>query len=524
MKKRIILGFILACTIAISACGVKKDVGNLTDNGSDADKSENALFDAFQDEETQVNELPDNHTLVEVKSNGDNPAEDTYVFINSDNVIELSGFGEMGMQFYNGVIEAETIDGEEVLVDINGNIVASLKDYKFVYRINGTNDYFKVTDRETELEGVIDNKGNIIVPCEYEDITFPWSSETNGFAITAKTGDLTDVYTSQGYMLADDVLIDEYACNYHKDIKDDYGIIDFSELTDGKVRYFSEATGKEIVSAIDGWEIHGIDVNNRISSIENIDTGEKRIVIMNEDYSEWSEISEWEDMRYYTVNVIDGKYLFNAENEHKLFDDKGQLLAVFEMQTIPGKDSLGNEIIFGKGEDKCVLWDANGTEIKALEGIYFQYYASEGMFAGYPIVNGEVTKVVNMYDLDGNIVFENVKNFWTPECGYWNKNGDYIIDRVSLLTLDNDKILAKTEEMEAYQEIGEGEEWDNNFYGYIVFEKDNELIIRDKKMTEVGRISSEAYPLFFSATYMLEIDGTKKYYSCKGEFIIEQSE
>lgn len=528
MKKRIVVGMLLALVLLLSACATPEGVQTANGKTDTASEEQGGLFENLieevQEESKDEQNISSHYYQVSAQKDSANPKNNTFIYVNAEEVITITGFERIDPYMYNGVAVAETTEGEDVLIDKHGNIIASMKDYSYIYRIITYSDYFKVTNRETGLEGVVDCTGKVILPCEYEDITFPWDrSGRNSFVIMAQKENVVSFYTKEGIKLAETTANEDADAFYHKVLNEDYAYI-VVHYDRSNREWFSEKTGEPVFVKDDVWDITGIDETNRIASRKSHETNGTRMFILNEDFTIGAEMIGWESYGYTGEIVADGRWLLIGRDEWKLFDDNGQVVKDFEVETKGALDQDGNMVCFSLYEDKCVLWDRDGKEIRTIDGVKFSYFTENGYFCGKPVTNGTVSETVNLYNFKGEIVHGNIKSVFR-QIGYgWQSNGESKEYGVYEMEMADGSKYYKTENGEEFHKAIEGETFAEVYMGYPVFINGEEKIIRDDNLEEIFRISSNASVEYMSGCYMEELNGVKKYYSYKGELLAEAQE
>jgi hypothetical protein len=207
----------------------------------------------------------------------------------------------------------------------------------------------------------------------------------------------------------------------------------------------------------------------------------------------------------------------------KLFDEKGKVVFDFEKPTYTSTDEKGNTIFITEDEDKCIIRDKNCKEITTIENVVYAHSSGGGYFCGNPIVDGEESNTENVYDLNGKLIFEDVREFYYSGRDFYNKEGKLVKDKVLIVKLNDDSLFVKTKEMKDFQKMDEGEHCNGMYMGYVLFQKDGEYIIRDKNLKEVGRLTDSAWTHDTFGLFISDEDGVRKYYNCKGDVLLEIS-
>lgn len=518
MKKRLLVGMLILGTAFFVACSAKEtDKGIANQNNSQTEEN-GKLFDALSDLKEDKADYVKNYICVKETLDSNNPENNEFTFAGADEIFTIKGFDNI-YSFYGGIAEAEK-NGEDVLIDTNGDIICSLEKYRYLHRIISYSDSFKVIDRESDLEGVIDRTGKEIVACIYDEITFPWKQDIMDYVIQAKKGDLTDVYTAEGILLVENCNIDEYGVNLDRTPTEKYGVVVISP-DDGNTQYYAEKTGERILDFGDEWSGSGINPTAKTVSLVNTETNEHALFLINEDYTQWVKVEDYNAFGNYKCEKINDYWLFSSDRVNMLYNAQGQLVADFGMKTVIGQDLNGNIVYMGIGEDKCIIFDENAKEMKQFTDIGFHYGYRE-FFCASPIVNGEKSSVKNIYNYDGEIVFEDIDSAIYYTGRYLNADFGFIEDDIYIVTSMNGQKFAKTQDADSFVELSADEEYCGIYMGYPTFKNSSEYVIRDKALNEVGRVDINAYQhSLFGLYYMDKGDGVVDYYSYKGEFLAE---
>ena len=501
--------------VGLTACGE----GANSDNAKDTDnqqvfekEEEGGLFDNLFEKKENKDGYREDYSFVKIYLNEEAPEKSERVFVGIEDTFTMSGFKNLN-NFYGGVAIATNINNEVVLIDRKGKEITQSGKYSRIARIFDNSDLYEVIDTESERYGVIDKTGKVIVPCEYDSISHSDREHINDFICIGEKDGLLTVYSRDGRKIVDNLSDEVYEVDYFQN--DEYGIIEiFAEHGDDRM-WYSEKTGKLLFDN-EQWFVNYIDANNRILVIHDMSSDEEHMMLLNEDLSDWVEASGWEGST--TVSMVDEKWLII----NQLFDDKGKLVFDFGMRAYESRDKDGNTIFIGDGEDKCVIWDENCKEIKTIENIAYAYSSDAGYFGGYPIVDGKKSRAKNVYDLDGNLLYEDYSYFFDGGIGYYNNDGILITHDMITIEMSDGTVYIKTGEMDDFEKVPEGEVWNYSSKGYLTFKRGDELVIRDRNFNEVGKMNINVKKDVFFDFYVETVDNVKKYYNCRGEFLVEK--
>lgn len=517
-----LLSMVLA--FGLTACG--KDAGS--DNAKDADsqqvsekEDEGGFFDKLVNKKEDKEGYRENYYQVNAEYNSENPEKNKFTYASSTETFTMTGFRKIG-NFYGGVAEAEKQDGELILIDKNGKEITQAGKYSWMDRIKDDKDYFEARDAETNLHGLIDKKGKVIVPFEYDNIKYRYGSNMMDFVIKAVKDDLMAVYTVEGKKIVDNISAENYEADYFAGPEGEYGIIYvYDYRTDSRdAKLYSEKTGEVLLE--EGWYFYELYSEERFAKISNSSIGEMRLVFLNEDSTALIELAEGADDLRADATFIDDKWLLEGDYVHALYDEKGKQVFDFGMHTRAYQDEKGNTVFISKGEGKCIIRDKNCKEICTVENVEYGYSFGGGYFCGYPIVDGEVSREKNFYDMNGNLIYENIAGLTDGSGSYHSKAGNVVEDKAVIVDMLDGSKCIKTPEMKEF--IQTTNEWTGYFMGYPTFETEEEIIICDKNLKEIARISNEARRDYTFGIYIEKVDGACKYYSCKGELLYEKEE
>ncbi len=511
MKRKVFLSVLLSLvlTFGLTACG--GDAPSDSQQVSEKEE-EGGFFDKLVDKKEDKEGYREDYSFIKVNLNEEAPEKSESVFVGVEDTFTISGFRNIN-NFYGGVAVAWNKNNEVVLIDRKGEQITQAGKYSRISRIFNNSDYYEVIDAETERYGVIDRTGKEIVPCEYDSISHSDRDDINDFICIGEKDGLLTVYSRDGRKIVDNLSEEENNIYYYQN--GEYGLVEVYNDNASSRLFYSEKTGKLLFDN-EQWFVNYIDPINRMLVIYDMSTDKEHMMLLNEDLSAYTEAIGWEGST--TVSMVDGQWLII----NQLFNDKGELVFDFGMRAYGSRDKDGNTIFIGDGGDKCVIWDENCKEIDTIENIAYAYSSDYGYFGGYPIVDGSKSRTKNVYDLDGNLLYEDYMYFNEGGPGYYNNDGKRIV-LYDMLTIEmsDGAVYIKTSEMDDFEKVPEGEVWNYSSMGYLTFKKGDELVIRDRSFKEVGKMSIDVKKDVFFGFYVETVDNVKKYYNAKGEFLLE---
>lgn len=120
------------------------------------------------------------------------------------------------------------------------------------------------------------------------------------------------------------------------------------------------------------------------------------------------------------------------------------------------------------------------------------------------------------------MVYENIDGLTDGSGSYYSKSGNVVEDKAVIVDMPDGSKCIKNPEMKEF--IQTTDKWKGYFMGNPTFETEEEIIICDKNLKEIARISNEASRDYTFGIYIEKVDGVYKYYSCKGELLYEKEE
>lgn len=521
MKRKVLVSIMLGMilTFGLAAC----DGDAPSDSQQVSEKEDeggffNNLFEKKEDKEG----YRENYLMFEKTVDWEAPEKNEFFFAGADETFTITGYKRMGT-FCGGVAPAENLEDQWVLIDVKGKEITKAGEYGRISRLDDGKDYFEVESPETKKSGVIDKTGRLIVSCEYDSIDNTQSYHLTDFVILAEDeDDLITVYTLEGKKIVEKLSEDECSVDYYPGLDYNSGAICIYSYENDEYTWYYEKTGEQMKGEGD-WVFTGVSPSLRMATMRNTVSDESRFVLMNEDLTDWIEIKDYDEWgRGYFDSIVDGLWLLEGNDGHRLYDEKGNLVFDFGVRVAVATDDKGNRVYIGTGEDKCVIWDKDYKEVCTLENVTYDNCAYEGYLCGNLVEDGRRTDTKNVYDMMGNVIMENVNYLNVSTGTHYNKAGEIVEVNALLLDLNDGTSYIKTQEMEALQKVTEDQSWNGFYMGYPTFSTDEELVIYDMKMNEIGRLPEDVWESDIYGLYIESKDDLRRYYNCKGEFLIEE--
>lgn len=521
MKRKVFLSVLLSLVLTFSLTGCGGDAPSDSQQISEKEE-EDGLFDNLFEKKEDKEGYRENYFVFEKTVDWEAPEKNEFFFAGADKSFTMIGYKRMGA-FCGGVAPAENLEDQWVLIDLNGKEITKAGEYARISRLDSGKDYFEVESVETKKSGVIDKSGRLIVPCEYDDVNITQSEHLTDFVIIATDeDDLITVYTLEGKKIAEKLSEDEYSVDYYPGSNYNSGAIRIYSYENDEYTWYYEKKG-ELMKGEGDWVFSDVRPQNRTGILYNTVSDDSRFVLLNEDLTDWTEIEDYDEWgRGYFDSIVDGLWLLEGNDGHRLYDEKGNLVFDFGVRVNVATDEKGNRVYIGTDEDKCVIWDKDYKEVCTLENVTYDNCAYEGYLCGSPVEDGRRTDTKNVYDMKGNVVMENVNYLNVSTGTHYNKADEIVEVNALLLDLNDGTSYIKTQEMEALQKVPEGQSWSGFYMGYPTFNTDEELVIYDMKMNEIGRLPEEVWESDTYGLYVESKDDLRRYYNCKGEFLIEE--
>lgn len=489
MKKAVALMLSLCMCMSVTGCGNKTAVGgsgsSSNGGGSSADASKNYKY------------------VEQTVDSSENPEKNEFVFVGEAGSITIKGYRSV-KDFYNGYAIATNIDWDDTIIDTKGKEVLPAGKYEDIYLADAVSGgtYFIATDMETDGEGIIDAKGNVIISCEYEDVsTYIYYKEDSYdrayYYLCEKEDGLTDVYNGEGKLLtsASDIQSTGAVTNGKNN-----SLIYVNTPDD--TYYYSDVTGELVLKRSDYSDV----LEWVYGRVVRYKAGEDYVsMIYSDDYSSCIVT----DLEYISgVNECDG-YILLDYSDYKIpsevYDNKGNLLHTFDEDAYMSCDKYGNILFYTHTDDVYTVYNHKFEQIAQSESggkIYFAY--------GYYYIPSADGETYTLYDASGNMLHENVK---------FMGEGQFF----KVFQLSDGTIVYKGEETKELVTGGKEATFKDGQLQFTMMrfinEKD-EYVLRNMEMKELVTFDQNADYRTYEDFDIFEVDG--KFYNTNGKALYER--
>lgn len=523
MKNKILFllcGVMLA--VGLTACGkatTDSPVSEGTGKEAAKEKAEDGegLFDNLFEKKTY--DLCQNYRCVKEETDRENPEKNQFTFVGPDGVIIITGYEEVE-EFINGVAVAETADGKDVLIDLEGKEIVPAGKYLSIKRLDIDSCYFEVRSKETGKFGLIDGTGNEIIKCEYDSVNVH-SSGYRATVFSAEENGIVTAYNYNGVKLIDNILATNFSAIGIDIALDKEGVL---KVWDGEIAYFfSEKTGGLLFT--EGKDVEYVDMYNTAGIVKYHDVAQDREVhrLLNEDFTGFVEGVELPPLSMTNIIRLNDKIFFNTdEGCSMIYNSQGELLHDFgdKMKCTTVGEEKFRFIEEYNTSHNCAIYDENYKEVGVInntsdaftyDGYFVVYYYEEN--------GNDKGDIKYLYDENGKLLYENVKVDKVIG-GYYNKKGIYMYREELFFELEDGTYLYKPRGEMKLLEAGKGEKRPCVFYDRILFETEEGAVLRDLNMKEIARFEETAG---FDGDLGVIVSGNK-YYDLSGKLLYEMEE
>lgn len=330
---------------------------------------------------------------------------DVYTFVSNDyNTYTYTGYADMNDFYYDVTCVSKKNEKNEYFLDdalINKKekIIVDYGVYDDITQIL-KGKYYKV-EKENKY-GIIDYKGNIIIPTTYEYITISSIQNENECVFVCELENKYDYINENGkIMMSSDNLLD-VSC-YNK-FNDDYNTIVIIGKEKNR-KYFNLISGEEVFK-------EEKDINFKY----NMQIKDKKIIIYNKDMSIKEEIDSTDSYNI-SANVYYKKYIVLSEmklldgkrsNKYTVFDENYNKVFIADNEVFLMQD-INEEIYFIVKDENSVLIHNKKGLVKEIESHSFDIKNNEkGRFIVLKRIN---SNVYDVYDFKGNVILEDIFSY-----------------------------------------------------------------------------------------------------------------
>lgn len=327
-----------------------------------------------------------------------------YYVDEKDKITSFSGYEELEEDFINGLaIYRKNVDGKSVygIIDEKGKDIVEAGLYSSIERDAEFIDVFEV--EKDEKVGIVDGKGNVVIPIEYDDIRTTYFSGTNVYVFLVEKEEQFKVLSANGTYIADAEdpgywgslgvhLLDRAS-------DDSVGIIEYKE------KYYNAVTGASVDIKYTenlrefyfksnvycekdvGLTIFDNDANVKeklsypgIHSLDVYKTKTNHIVV----------IGSFEDE---TSQSFTNTFVYRIYDENFKFLKEGKLQDIYKIEVTDVNDEYFyltiNASFSETAEDSTILFDSKLNEIKRESKLGGHYYET---------VNGDIIYTESDYE------------------------------------------------------------------------------------------------------------------------------
>lgn len=392
MKKNYLFTKSLSRTLAVAACTILA-MSMLTGCGGNESKTPESGSEAESDEKTQV-AAEIYRYICSWKGVG-------YFANSNEEIVQLDGVSYSDSYMYHNVANVRDADYNHYLVDVEGNKITEPGAYEYIDRAN--EEYFKV--EKDNLWGIIDYTGKVIIPVEYDGVSFE-TDDTDGeeapYFIVEMADDKYAVYSEAGLeIFRSDERIDDYEIYIEKAYTSDSCDTLFYKVT-GKL--YNMETGKELLTGLtDGYYRRHTYISDGTMTIYDAKFNEKKVV---------------EDFSYISTEFKDGIVVYNGKTDYYLTTDYE--LKEYVEKTTEKDDSthtLANGDVYTSkvdGDAKMVyIYDKSGKEVYKLS--YDGWQELHGVYACGNFIMVSYGNIEVIDPAKGEVILEDVDYFQDNE-------------------------------------------------------------------------------------------------------------
>lgn len=365
--------------------------------------------------------------------------DETYTFVSDKNKITTyTGYSDMS-DFYYGVtcVSKNTQENqyfsEDALIDMSEKIIVDYGVYSNITQVtNGK--YYKV--EKDNLYGIIDYKGNIIIPVKYEYITttniqdekeyvFTCEKENEEYDYINESGKL--LMTSQGLSSSNNI-------SYFDKFNDEYNTV-VSIEDENNTRYFNLVSGEELFKDEENLNFkYNMQIKDKKAIIYNKDMSIKEEIDLSSSYSIDTEMYYNKYIVLAEMTLSDGKrngmYTVYDENYNKIFSSKSKVYLL---------EDDDSKIYFLVNEDEGLsVYNVKGLVTKIKGYTYtFEYNVNSKFLPAKRLAEEKY----DIFDFKGNIILEDISSYKYIEDLFIVTKSENDVD-VDYILFDKDKKVA----------------------------------------------------------------------------------
>lgn len=331
-----------------------------------------------------------------------------YYSNNEEKIYSFYGYQDIDRYFYHNVSFGQDSNSKYFLIDINNKYIVKPGVYDYVSRVNEKN-YYVTKDNK---KGVINYKGDIIIPVEYQSIDYYIDNDVEFFIAIKNEKEEKFLFSSNGTLITktnEEISKD--------DITGFYPICSKCiETILYKEKLYNTSNGDILLDNIDGTLYY------------NFYYKDNKLTIYNEKYKVKKVINDFKLIGFETKD--DGYILANGTDKDLYLDKNLKLIdAKLELESEDKNFIKKNGFTEIKGGNyhvlknkskyitkidektkSIIIYDRKGKKLKSISIPIITNVKQIYSLGNYLVVNYGIDLNVNVFDFDGNLIVQNVQN------------------------------------------------------------------------------------------------------------------
>lgn len=352
--------------------------------------------------ETKLEKETSNHeTYKKIYSTSDN---EVYYVNDEEKVYSFSGYGNLDEYFYNNVTLGYDSSFKYFLMDINKKYVVEPGTFDMIKRAG--EDYYYVT--KDKMQGVIDYKGNVIIPTEYYTVGYYEDNSVEFFIAYDQTKNESYLFSSNGTLITKS---SGRILNY--DVSGFYPICEkcIETILYNKTLY-NTTNGDTLLENLEGTFYYNFYSNNG------------KLTVYNEKYKVKEEIN---DFNASTFEITEDGYAMASGIKSVYLNEKLELIDKSEQNKKEQQSFIkengfteidgGNYHVFSnnnkyitkvdEASDLIIIYDSKGNKLKSVPVADANSVKKIYSLGNYFIVNYGFNQTPNVLDINGEFVVKN---------------------------------------------------------------------------------------------------------------------
>lgn len=324
-----------------------------------------------------------------------------YYSNNEEKIYSFSGYKDMDQYFYHNVTFGQDSTSKYFLIDINKEYVVKPGFYDYISRVDEKNYYVTKENKKR----VINYKGDIVIPVEYQSINY-YSDNDVEFFIAIKNGSKQNhLFSSNGALMAKSTEeISEY------DVTGFYPICsNCMETILYNKKLYNASNGDVLLDKLDGTVYY------------NFYYKDNKLTVYNEKYKVKEVINNFKLIGFETkddgyilangtdkdLNLVDTK--MELESEKKDFIKKNDFTEIKggHYHVLPNKSKYITKI--DKESNSIIIYDSKGKKLKSISMPITTDVKQIYSLGNYLVVNYGIDLNANVFDFDGNLIISDAQ-------------------------------------------------------------------------------------------------------------------